>query len=53
MDYVNLRELKAWARNRLPPSDALRIAIESQPDRVTAEELVVLFKAWELMVATR
>ena len=53
MDYVNLRELKAWARERLPSSDAVRVAIESQPGRVTVEELLVLFKAWDLMVALR
>ena len=53
MDYVNLSELKLWVRDQLPRGDALRVAIESQPDRVTVEELVVLFKAWDLMLATR
>jgi len=53
MNYVNLSELKAWTRKRLPRSDPLRLIIESQPDRVTAEEFAVLFKAWDLMAATR
>jgi hypothetical protein len=53
MNYVNLSELKAWAGKRLPRNDPLRLAIESQPDRVTAEEFAVLSKAWDLMAGTR
>jgi hypothetical protein len=53
MNHVSLGELKAWARKQLPRNDPLRLAIESQPDRVTAEEFAVLFKAWDLMAATR
>jgi hypothetical protein len=53
MTRISLLELKAWVRRRLPPSDPVRVAIEAQPERVSAEELVVLFKAWDLMVATR
>ena len=53
MNYVNLGELKAWARKRLPKSDLVRLAVESQPDKVTVEEFAVLFKAWDLMAGTR
>ena len=53
MEYVKLDELKSWARRHLTPNDAVRLAIESQSDRVSAEEFVVLFKAWDLMMASR
>ena len=53
MNYVYLGEFKAWARKRVPRNDPVRLAIESQPDRVTVEEFIVLSKSWDLMAATR
>ncbi len=53
MDHVTLSELKAWARTRLPQNDPVRLAIESQPDRLSLDEFVILLKAWDLMMATR
>lgn len=53
MEYVKLDELKSWARRHLTPNDAVRLAIESQPDQVSVEEFLVLFEAWDLMMATR
>jgi hypothetical protein len=53
MNYVNLGEFKAWARKRLPRNDPVRLVIESQPDRVTVEEFIVLSKSWDLMAAAR
>lgn len=53
MEYVKLDELKLWARRHLTSSDAVRLAIESQSDRLSAEEFLVLFKMLDLMMATQ
>ena len=53
MRCVNLQHLKSWARRKLAENDAVRVAIESQPDEVGFEEFLVLFKSWDLMLATR
>lgn len=53
MEHVKLDKLKSWARRWLTPNDAVRLALESQSDQVPAEEFLVLFKAWDLMMASR
>jgi hypothetical protein len=52
MNSVDISELKVWTK-RLSKSDPVRVAIESQPDKLTPAELSVLLKAWDLMLATR
>jgi hypothetical protein len=53
MSTVNLAGLKKLVRSRLPKGDALREAVESQPDMVPEEEFVVLARSWDRLAATR
>jgi len=53
MKSVNLQQLKSWAREKLAKSDTFRVAIVSQPDKVTFEDFLVLFKGWERILAAR
>ena len=53
MKYVKLDQLKLWARGRFPRNNAVRVAVESQPDQLSIEEFVVLLKMLDLMMATR
>ena len=52
MVVVSLRGLKDVVRN-LPGNDPLRLAVESQPDVLPAEEFIVLAKAWDRLAARR
>ena len=51
MEYVNVQELKSWVRRRLPRNNAVRAAVESQPDQLSTEEFLVLLKMLDLMLA--
>ena len=53
MNAVSTVELKKLVRSRLAKGDALREAVESQPDKLPAEEFIVLVKAWDRLAATR
>jgi hypothetical protein len=53
MEYVNLQELKSWVRRRFPRNNAVRAAVESQPDQLSTEEFLVLLKMLDLMLAPR
>ena len=53
MEYVNVQELKSWVRRRLPRNNAVRGAVESQPDQLSTEEFLVLLKMLDLMMAPR
>ena len=52
MVAVSLRGLKDVVRG-LPGNDPLRLAVESQPDVLPAEEFIVLAKAWDRLAARR
>ena len=52
MVAVSLRGLKDVVRS-LPGNDPLRLAVESQPDVLPAEEFIVLAKAWDRLAARR
>ncbi len=52
MVAVSLRGLKDVVRS-LPGNDPLRVAVESQPDALPAEEFIVLAKAWDRLAARR
>lgn len=53
MDSIDMSELRAWVEKRLSKNDPVRVAVESLGCRLTPDELVVLLKAWDLMLATR
>jgi len=53
MKYVNLQELKSWVRRRFPRDNAVRVAVESQPDQLSTEEFLVLLKMLDLMLVPR
>lgn len=53
MEYVNLQELKSWVHRRFPQNNAVRAAVESQPDQLSTEEFLVLLKMLDLMLVPR
>jgi hypothetical protein len=53
MTQVGLSELKRWVQRALSRNDPLRLAIEAQPETLSAEDFAVLVKAWDLIAAAR
>jgi hypothetical protein len=53
MEFVDLHELKGWVRSHVPKDNPVRLAVESQPDRVAIDEFLVLLKSWDLMLGIR
>lgn len=51
MDLIDISDLRAWVERNLSKNDPVRVAVESQPNQVTRDELVVLLKSWDLMLA--
>lgn len=47
---VNLRELKSWVRIHLPADDAVRKAILSQPDEMSASAFLEIAVSWDRMM---
>jgi len=53
MRSTDISGFKQWVKENLSKGDPVRVAVESQPDLLTQAELIVLLKAWDLMLAAR